>query len=119
MAVRTDRPVFVYFRSWYSVECTHFEENVLKDPEILAETATMVCVPLDFDWDRPLAQQWDLGAVPAFVIVTPDGRVLAKGQAPLTREMLLEAFRTVHAAHPRPAPSAANDAPRAGGPRAR
>jgi len=29
---------FVYFRSAFSVESTDFEDRVLKDPEVLAET---------------------------------------------------------------------------------
>lgn len=107
LAVRSNRPVFVYFRSWYSVECTNFEENVLKDPAVLPETAAYVCVPLDFDWDRPLAQQWGLKAVPAFVIVAPDGKVLAQGQAPLTRDQVLAAFRAARAAHAGPPPPTA------------
>jgi len=98
VAQRSGQPIFVYFRNWYSVDCTRFEENVLKDPAVLAETRTMVCVPLDFDWDRPLAQQWRLTATPAFVIVTADGRVLARGQNPLTREDLLAAFRQARSA---------------------
>lgn len=107
LAVRSNRPVFVYFRSWYSVECTNFEENVLKDPAVLAETTALVCVPLDFDWDRPLAQQWGLRAVPAFVIVAPDGTILAQGQAPLTRDQVLAAFHAARTAHASSAPPAA------------
>ncbi|MCK4343096.1 MAG: thioredoxin family protein [Phycisphaerae bacterium] len=88
-----NKPTFVYFRNWYLVECTNFEEHVLKDPEVLAETQNMVCVPLDYDWDRTLAEQWKLTTVPAYVIVAPDGTVLARGQAPITREELLAEMR--------------------------
>jgi len=93
-ACRTNQLTFVYFRSWYLVECTDFEERVLKDPAVLSETRDMVCVALDFDWDRPLAQQWELNAVPAFAIVAPNGEVLCRRQAPITRDELLAALRS-------------------------
>ncbi len=93
-ARRAHKLTFVYFRSWYLVECTDFEEKVLKNPEVLTETRNMVCCVLDFDWDRPLAQQWRLKSVPAFAIVAPTGELLARQAAPLTREEVLRAIRS-------------------------
>ena len=97
-ARRANKLTFVYFRSWYLVECTDFEEKVLKDPQVLAETRTMVCVALDFDWDRPLALQWQLNAVPAFAIAAPGGKVLARQRAPITRDDLLRDIRAAREA---------------------
>ena len=96
-ARRAHKLTFVYFRSWYMVECTDFEEKVLKSPEVLAETRNLVCCVLDFDWDRPLAQQWRLKSVPAFAIEAPGGELLARQAAPLTREELLRAVRSAKA----------------------
>jgi hypothetical protein len=97
LARRTDKLTFVYFRSWYLVECTDFEEKVLKNPEVLAETRNMVCCVLDFDWDRPLAQQWRLKNIPAYAIVAPSGELLARQAAPITREELLRGIRSAKA----------------------
>ena len=88
-----DKPVFAYFRCWYLVACTQFEEQVLLDPEVLAQTDLMICVPLNFDYDKPLADKWRLGAAPAYVILAPDGRLLARDQAPITRDDMLAGFR--------------------------
>jgi hypothetical protein len=93
-ARRAHKLTFVYFRSWYLVECTDFEEKTLKNPEVLAETRNMVCCVLDYDWDRPLAQQWRLKSVPAFAILAPTGDLLARQAAPITREELLRAIRS-------------------------
>jgi len=93
-ARRTNKLTFVYFRSWYLVECTNFEEQILKQPDILAETRSVVCVVLDYDWDRPLAQKWGLKTVPAFAIVAPDGNVLVRQAAPITHDDLLRAIRS-------------------------
>lgn len=84
---------FAYFRNWYLKECTDFEEQVLKDPEVLAETHAMTCVPLYFDYDRRLAESWGLDAPPAYVIVSPDGEVLAKDTSPIARDDLLASIR--------------------------
>lgn len=97
LARRDHKLTFVYFRSWYLVECTDFEEKTLKDPEVLAETRDIVCVVLDYDWDQPLAQQWRLKTVPAFAIVAPDGDLLVRQCAPITREELLRAIRAAKA----------------------
>jgi len=94
LARRANKLTFVYFRSWYLVECTDFEEKILKNPEVLAEARGMVCAVLDFDWDRPLAQQWHLKTVPALAIVAPSGELLGEQCAPITREELLRVIRS-------------------------
>ncbi len=92
-AAQENKPTFVYLRSWYLVECTKFEEETLKDPEVLAETQQVVCVPLDFDCDQVLAKQWSITSVPAFVIVSPKGELLARAQGVIGRAVTLEALR--------------------------
>lgn len=94
---KSGKLTFVYFRSWYLVECTNFEEQVLKTPEVLLQTRGMICVPLDFNWDRSLAGEWGLTQVPAFALVSPAGDVLVRKQAPITRAELLAAFREAKA----------------------
>lgn len=95
------RLMFVYFRNWYRVECTNFEEQTLKDPQVLTETDQYTCVPLDYDYDRRLAERWGIEQVPAYAIVTPDGQLLTQQQPPITREDLLAELRGARA---RPAP---------------
>ncbi len=87
------RLTLVYFRSWCSVECTRFEEQVLKNKEVLAELDSLVCVPLELGWDTSLAERWGLERVPSYVILDLDERVVASGQAPITLADLLEALR--------------------------
>ncbi len=101
------KATLVYFRSWYLVECTEFEEKILKDPEVLAETRDMVCVPLDYRWDRPLAEEWGISRVPALAITAPDGELLARQQAPITRAEVLSAMRTAKQTIARARPSTA------------
>lgn len=84
---------FVYFRNWYSVECTRFEEGVLKDPSVLDTLAAFNCVPLDFDRDRPLAEAWGVQKPPAFVVVDGASRVLASGKGAMSVASVLDALK--------------------------
>lgn len=84
-----NRLTFAYFRNWYSVECTNFEENVLKQPAVLDATADMICVPLEYNIDRSLAQGWGIEKVPAFAIVDPAGMVYESGSGEITLDGLL------------------------------
>jgi hypothetical protein len=92
-AQREQKLSLVYFRNWYSVDCTNFEERVLKDPEVVAETRDMVCTLLEYGWYKDFAGKWGLTEVPAFAIVSPDGEVIARGQGAITRAELLDALR--------------------------
>jgi hypothetical protein len=105
---------FVYFRNWYLKECTDFEEQVLKSPDVLAETQDLACVPLYFDYDRKLAESWGLDAPPAYVIVSPDGTILGKGRSPITHDDLLAGIRSAKQAFAakaaKPAPAVGSEA---------
>lgn len=89
---RENRVTFVYFRHWALPECTRFEEDVLKSPEVLAASREFNCVPLDFHWDRPLAQGWGVASAPAVVLVAPTDKVLNVLQGKITKEALLDAM---------------------------
>lgn len=82
----------VYFRSWYSVACTRFEERVLADAEVRAEADRLVCVQLDYDAYLPFAEQWGVDLVPAIVLIGPSGELLARLEAPIGPEALLDAI---------------------------
>jgi len=92
---RDQKLTFVYFRHWAVTACTDFEENVLKDPAVLQATADLYSVPLDFHWDRPLAEEWGIEAPPGVVILDPEDRVLARLSGEITVSQLLEAIQAV------------------------
>lgn len=88
-AQRADRLTFVFFKNWYSVESTRFWEDVLHDPAVVAATQNLYCVALDLDADYERGQAWGIERTPAYVIVDPQRRVLARRQGDITREDLL------------------------------
>jgi len=94
-AAAKQRLLLVYFRNWYSVECTRFEEEVLKHPSILAATADLVCVPLEHSYsaDASLARSWGLDGAPAVAIVDPTGSACEAISGPVSVQELLAAIR--------------------------
>jgi hypothetical protein len=82
LAQREGKPVFVYFRAWWMVECTRFEDDVLKDPAVINVTSDLVCVPLNFDYepDRKLAESWGITRPPAYAMIAPNGELLGRGE---------------------------------------
>lgn len=97
IAQRDQRPIFVYFRHWAAVACTKFEDEVLKDPAILAESRKFHCVPLAFDWDRELAEKFGVREIPGVAIVDPNGRVITRLQGTISRDDLLKEMRRARA----------------------
>ena len=101
-SVRNHKLTLVYFRSWAKVECTDFEENVLKAPEVreaLSPDGHFYCVPLDSHWDRSLAEQFGVDEPPTVVIVDDDGRVLSRLTGKITVKALLDALHEASSRH--------------------
>ncbi|MGD8450620.1 MAG: hypothetical protein PVJ57_02280 [Phycisphaerae bacterium] len=86
------RLTFVYFRNWYSVDCTNFEEHILKQPAVRAAADAMICVCFEFDLYRRLAERFELQTVPSYTVVDPNGTVLERGQGDMTAESVLASF---------------------------
>ncbi len=89
----------VYFKSWYRIESTRFEEDVLEDPAVRDALDGMARVMLDRDYDQELAQRWGLTKVPSYAIISPEGDVLVRDQAPITRDALLKGIRKARQIH--------------------
>jgi hypothetical protein len=91
---------FVYFRDFASVECTQFEDGILATPQARSAIGTLYAVPLQWNTlvDAPLAQRWQIKTVPAYVIVDPRERVLARRSGKMTLEQLLTDISRAQAA---------------------
>lgn len=91
---------FVYFRDFASVECTQFEDGILATPQVRSAIGPLYAVPLQWNTlvDAPLAQRWQIKVVPAYVIVDPRERVLARRSGKLTLEQLLTDISQAQAA---------------------
>lgn len=91
---RVDRKLtFVYFRNWFSVTCTDFEEQVLKDPAVLAALRELNAVPLEYGGaDQKLGERIGVMRTPGFAILDPDEDVLVVRSGPLSAEETVAAI---------------------------
>ncbi|QOJ15359.1 MAG: hypothetical protein HRU75_12265 [Planctomycetia bacterium] len=79
----------VYFRNWYSVECTRFEDDVLRDAAVVEALRGVVCVMLSYDFDRPLAEEWGVTAAPGAALVDTGGRAVSSITGGVSRDEFL------------------------------
>jgi hypothetical protein len=103
---RDQKLTFVYFRSWYLVQCTEFEDTVLRHAEVVRETRPMNCVKLDFDANSMLARRWGLAEAPAYAVIDPGGQPLSRAYGRITREQLLASLRQAISSRAASQPSA-------------
>ena len=92
---QTGEPLFVYFRDWASPRSMVFEDEVLLDPAVLAETRNFLCVVLQWNTpsDQPIAREFGIDAIPGVALVSAERRVLASLEGEVSVENLLAAMR--------------------------
>jgi YHS domain-containing protein len=75
---RTGRPLLIHFHATWCQPCRLMERDVLRSPELAAELERRyVGVKVDFDQHPALAKRFGVRSLPADVIVSPRGEVLA------------------------------------------
>lgn len=85
LAAQTNRLVLVHFSAPWCQPCARLEENVFRKPGFAgALDAQYVGVKLNLDENHKLAAQYGVQAIPADVIITPQGQVVQRLQSPPT-----------------------------------
>jgi thiol:disulfide interchange protein len=100
---RAGKVVLVYFRHWAVVQCTEFEEKVLKDPAVLAATSDLYCIVLDYRVDKKRADQWGVTQPPGIALLGPDGRLLDRSSGMISAAALADMIDRARNAATRPA----------------
>jgi hypothetical protein len=96
-AQRDHRPTFAYLRAWYLPACTRFEDNVLKDPDVVAASTDFYCTLLEYDASRRLVEQWMVESPPAVVILDDNSQILVRLQGEIPKQALLAAMNRIQA----------------------
>jgi protein disulfide-isomerase len=107
-AAQTRKLVLLHFGATWCNPCKNLEETVLSQPQVAqAIEQQFVPVKLDVDRARPIAQQYQVGPIPADVVITPSGQVVGRGTGYLPAAKYLERLNGIAAAGRKP-PTAAN-----------
>jgi thiol-disulfide isomerase/thioredoxin len=72
------RPVLLDFSAIWCGPCQMMARTTLKDTNVLQRLESFVKVKVDIDVSAPLAQQFEVHAVPTFVVVDGSGEELAR-----------------------------------------
>ncbi len=67
------KPAFLYFFSPSDGICKKFEETVLDDERVVAESAKFVCIRVDCDKDEEAMKKFGVDSWPACVFAKGDG----------------------------------------------
>jgi thiol-disulfide isomerase/thioredoxin/YHS domain-containing protein len=79
-AAHTGRLVLLHFGATWCKPCKNLDETVFIQPQV-AQAIEQQFVPVKFDVDhsRPIARQYEIGPIPADVVIAPTGEVMGRG----------------------------------------
>lgn len=76
-AQESGKPAFIYFFRPGDGLCKKFEETVLGDDRVVAESEKFVCVRVDCDQDEDGMKKYDVDGLPACVFAKGSGEKIA------------------------------------------
>lgn len=79
-ATEQNKPLFIYYRHWLNADSTRMFNDVLSQPDVVAEFQNSINCQLELDWpeNREHMAKYGVKTVPGYVIVFPDGRFVAR-----------------------------------------
>ncbi len=77
-AKASHRPVIIAFFALWCPYCREMRETTLRAPDILEVAGRFEWVAIDLDRNLSLARQYDVQAIPAFLLLDPDGNQRAR-----------------------------------------
>jgi thiol:disulfide interchange protein len=87
---QANKPMLAYFTAEWCGPCQYMRRNVWTDNTVAAALASYVPVKIDVDKDPAVAKQYIGGAIPAFVVLAPDGRVLKTHEGAFETSQFIE-----------------------------
>ena len=83
------KDLFIYFRQWYSTECSQVESQwLLTSPEVSEVLKDTINCWLEWDWSQEIARKYRVRRCPAFVFVRPDRKYSVR-VGPISKEDFL------------------------------
>lgn len=77
-AKKSGKPVLVDFSATWCGPCKQMKQTTFKDAKVIAESRKWVMVRVDIDDQEKVAEKYKITAVPTLLIMSPQGKVVAR-----------------------------------------
>ena len=72
-----NKPALIVFTTTWCPPCLMMKEKVYPDPKVVRAVEDFIPIMIDPDYEKELAQKFNVTGIPAFFILGPDGKQIA------------------------------------------
>ena len=94
-AAEQNKPVFLKFEAGWCPPCQWMDQEVFTKEAVQRALADWVVLGVDVDTNHELATQYRVASVPTFVVLSPQGREIARHDGAMPVEQLLAFLQAV------------------------
>jgi thiol-disulfide isomerase/thioredoxin len=71
-----NKPILLAFHASWCPPCREMKKTTYHNPEVLEISKSFICVMIDYDTQKSLVDQYSIRAIPAYVMLRPDGTTI-------------------------------------------
>ena len=92
-AKRENKDVVLFFHSDWCGWCKKMEKETLNDVEVKKKLSNYLFYRVDVDKYKKLIKEYRVGSVPAYILISKEGKIIRRGTGYLTPEEFLRFLR--------------------------
>ncbi len=71
-----NKPILLAFHASWCPPCREMKKTTYHNPEVIEISKSFICVMIDYDTQKSLVDQYNIRAIPAYVMLRPDGTTI-------------------------------------------